>query len=218
VPILPLLLTVAIALSAAVTIRAEHRGARRIVYVAKPLTTILVLVLAATAADPVGQRYQALVCAGLLFSLAGDVFLMLPRDRFVAGLASFLVAHGFYVAAFAPWPPALEAPGALLVLAIFGVALLRALWSKLGRLRLPVAVYAAALLVMAWQAAERWMALGTTPALLAVIGAALFVVSDSVLAWQRFAGRVRYGEMIVLSTYFAAQWLIALSVAARPFG
>ena len=185
VTILPLLLTAAIALSAALATWAEHRGVRRMVYVFKPLTTILILALAATAHDAVSLRYQALVCAGLLFSLAGDVFLMLPRDRFIAGLASFLVAHGFYIAAFAPWPPTLEAPGALLVLVFFGWELLRALWNHLGRLRMPVAVYAAALLGM---------------------------------AWQRFAERLRYGQVVVLSTYFAAQWLIALSVAARPFG
>jgi uncharacterized membrane protein YhhN len=218
VPILPLLLTIAIALSAALAAWAEHRGVRRVVYAAKPLATLLILALAATAPGAVSPRYQALVCAGLLFSLAGDVFLMLPRDRFVAGLASFLVAHGLYVAAVAPRPPTLNAPGVLLVLAVFGIALLRALWSRLDGLRLPVAVYAAALLGMAWQAAERWTGLGTTAALLAVVGAGLFVVSDSVLAWQRFRTQVRYGQIVVLSTYFAAQWLIALSVAARPFG
>ncbi len=217
-PILPLLLTAAIALCAALAIGADGRGARRMVYVCKPLATVLVLALAATVTDAVSARYQALVCAGLLFSLAGDVFLMLPRDRFVAGLASFLVAHGFYVAAFAPWPLALRAPLALLVLAAFGAVLLRALWDGLGRLRGPVALYAAALLAMAWQAAERWMSLGTTPALLATVGAALFVVSDAALAWGRFRARHRYGQTVVLSTYWAAQWLIALSVAARPFG
>jgi uncharacterized membrane protein YhhN len=104
------------------------------------------------------------------------------------------------------------------VLVFFGLGLLRALWMHLGRLRMPVTVYAAALLAMAWQAAERWMALGTTAALMAAAGAALFVVSDSVLAWGRFVRRHRYGQVIVLSTYFAAQWLIAMSVAARPFG
>lgn len=217
-PTLPLLLTIAIVLSAALAIRADGRGVRRMVYVFKPLTTILVLALAATAHDPVAPRYQALVCAGLVFSLAGDVFLMLPRDRFVAGLASFLVAHGFYVAAFAPWPPALRAPAALLLLVLFGAVLMRALWARVGGLRAPVAVYAAALLAMAWQAAERWMAFGTTPALLAMAGAALFVVSDSALAWGRFRERLPNGERVVLSTYFAAQWLIALSVAARPDG
>lgn len=211
-PLLPLLLTIAIALCAAATIRAEGRGARGGVYVLKPLTTVLILALAAVAPEPVWRGYQALVCAGLLFSLAGDVFLMLPRDRFVAGLASFLVAHLFYIAAFAPRPPGVEAPAVLLALLVFGVLLMRALWPRLGSLRVPVAVYAAALLGMAWQAAERWAVLGGTPALLAFVGAGLFAVSDSVLAWQRFVRPVRHGQAIVLGTYLTAQWLIALSV------
>lgn len=218
VPVLTLLLTAAIALSAAITVWAEQGGARRVLYVFKPLTTALILALALAAPDAASGAYRALVAAGLAFSLAGDVFLMLPRDRFVAGLASFLVAHLLYVAAFAPRPPTFAAPGALLVLAFCGVGLLRALWDDLGRLRGPVVAYAAALLAMAWQAAERWTELGTQPALLGAVGAGLFVVSDSVLAWERFAARHRYGQAVVLSTYFAAQWLIALSVAARPFG
>jgi uncharacterized membrane protein YhhN len=218
VSILQLALTIAIALSAAATVWAEHRGVRRAVYVFKPLTTLLILALALAAPDAVSERYRTLVCAGLVFSLAGDVFLMLPRDRFVAGLASFLVAHLFYVAAFAPRPATFAAPGVLLVLLFCGIGLLRALWDDLGSLRVPVVVYAAALLGMAWQAAERWTALDTTPALLAAIGAGLFVVSDSVLAWERFASRHRYGQAVVLGTYFAAQWLIAMSVAAHPFG
>lgn len=213
---LPLILL--IAASAALTLLAEHRNARRAVYVFKPLTTILILALAATAAEPVSRGYQALVCAGLLFSLAGDVFLMLPRDRFVAGLASFLAAHLFYVAAFAPRPATLAAPLVLAALATYGVVLLRALWPRLGTLRAPVAVYAAALLVMAWQAAERWTVLDTAPALLAALGAGLFVVSDSVLAWARFRRRSAYGQAVVLGTYFAAQCLIASSVSTTPLG
>lgn len=217
-PALPLALALPIAASAAATVWAEHREARRAVYVFKPLTTILILTLAATTAQPVSRGYQVLVCAGLLLSLAGDVFLMLPRDRFVAGLASFLVAHVFYVAAFAPRPPALAAPVVLAVLLVYGIVLLRALWPRLGKLRAPVAVYAAALLVMAWQAAERRATLHTTPALLAMVGAGFFVISDSVLAWERFRRQHRYGHAVVLATYFAAQWLIASSVSAAPFG
>jgi uncharacterized membrane protein YhhN len=217
-PQLTLLLTIAIAASTVLTIVAEQRGGRRGVYLFKPLTTVLILALALAAPQPVAGGYQALVCIGLVFSLAGDVFLMLPRDRFIAGLASFLVAHLFYVAAFAPRPPGLAAPAVLVALLLYGAVLMRALWPRLGPLRVPVAVYAAALLAMAWQAAERWAVLGTTPALLAAVGAGLFVVSDSVLAWERFVRRVRHGQAVVLGTYFAAQWLIAMSVHARPWG
>ena len=78
----------------------EYRGPRALVYAAKPLATLLILALAALAppgADPWVARW---IVAGLVFSLAGDVLLMLPSDRFAAGLASFLVAHLCYIAAF----------------------------------------------------------------------------------------------------------------------
>lgn len=213
-----LLLTLLIALSAVVMIVAEQRGMRRGVYLFKPLTTILILVLAATASPAVPGGYRAMVCAGLLCSLAGDVFLMLPRDRFVAGLASFLVAHVFYVAAFAPEPARLGAPLALAAVLAYGAVLLRALWPRLGPLRAPVVLYAAALMAMAWQAMERLALLDTTAALLAAAGAVLFVASDSVLAWERFVRTRRWGPAVVLATYFPAQWLIALSVHPHPFG
>jgi uncharacterized membrane protein YhhN len=211
-------LTLLAAVCTALGIRAERRGARRAFYLFKPLTTLVILALAATAPQPVGGGYQALVCLGLLFSLAGDVFLMLPRDRFVAGLASFLVAHLFYVAAFVPRPPTLAAPVVLAGLVAYGTVLLRALWPRLGNLRVPVAIYAAALVVMGWQAAERWAALQTPPALLAALGAGLFVISDSVLAWERFRKPFAHGQAVVLATYWAAQWLIASSVSTAPFG
>jgi uncharacterized membrane protein YhhN len=215
---LALLLTLLIALSAALSIRAEQRQAWWAVYLFKPLATVLILALAMSAPDAAGGGYRTLITAGLLFSLAGDVFLMLPRDRFVAGLACFLVAHLLYIAAFAPRPATLAAPLVLAALLIYGGWLIRALWPHLGGLRAPVAVYGAALLVMAWQAAERWAVAGMMPPLLAAIGAGLFVVSDSVLAWQRFVRPVRHGHALVLGTYFAAQWLIALSVTPHPFG
>lgn len=211
-------LTLPIAVSAALTLWAEHRGRRRAFYVLKPLTTVLILLLAAMALDPVSSSYRRLVCAGLLFSLAGDVFLMLPRDRFVAGLASFLVAHLFYIAAFAAQPARLGAPLVLLALVAYGGWLLRALWPRLGALRAPVAVYAAVLLVMAWTASARGTRVGSLPALMAALGAGLFVASDSVLAWERFRERHAYGQAVVLGTYYAAQWLIASSVSSAPFG
>jgi len=70
------------------------------------------------------------------------------------------------------------------------------------------------ILVMLWRAWERFQAVGLTSALLAAVGAALFVFSDSLLAWNRFRGPFRSAEAVKLGAYFAAQWLIACSV--RP--
>jgi uncharacterized membrane protein YhhN len=201
----------AAAVSATLAIAAEEGDRRRVVYVTKPLTTLLILLVAVTlpAAEP---RYRALVVAGLAMSLAGDVFLMLPRDRFVPGLVSFLAAHVAYLGAFAAAPAGWKAWMAAGGLAIVGAAMLQALWPGLGRLRGPVVGYVVAILSMAWMAMNRWLvAPGPGPAC-AAVGALLFVASDSLLALDRFRARYRWSRAWVLATYWVAQGLIAVSV------
>ena len=82
----------------------------------------------------------------------------------------------------------------------------------LGKMKWPVVVYMVVILVMAWQAWERWSQTGQSAALLAFLGAVLFVISDSALAVNRFRGRYKSAPALILSTYFAAQWLIVRSV------
>jgi uncharacterized membrane protein YhhN len=67
---------------------------------------------------------------------------------------------------------------------------------------------------MAWQAASRWATNRNSQAGLAALGAMLFVASDSMIAINRFYGRFRLADLLILATYFVAQWLIALSVQA----
>lgn len=71
-----------IVVSALSHVAAECRGPRRLVYVFKPLTILLIFIKALTASRPTSLTYQLLICAGLLFSLAGDVFLISPNEPF----------------------------------------------------------------------------------------------------------------------------------------
>jgi uncharacterized membrane protein YhhN len=153
-----------------------------------------------------------MIVAGLLFSLAGDVLLMLPSDRFAAGLASFLVAHLFYIAAFAADAGFGSAPLALLPFVLGCAALYLLLRPNLGRLEIPVLLYMLVIAVMAWQAVARWLAVGQLGALLACIGAVLFVVSDAALALNRFHRPIPAASLLKRSTYFGGQWLIAVSI------
>jgi uncharacterized membrane protein YhhN len=204
------LLSAAIFLFAILNLRAVFAGAHHQEYVFKPLTTLLIAVLAATARRGVDSRYRSWTVAGLLCSLAGDVFLMLPGDRFVPGLASFLAAHVCYIAAFtrggwrASPAPAVACGGYLMVL----------MWWLLpaaGDVRVPVAVYGLVICTMAWQALERHRSLGGAAPALAAAGAALFVVSDTALAINRFIAPFWLAPLAVMGTYVPAQWLIALS-------
>jgi len=209
----------AIAVSAVLAIVASTRGWRNGVYVFKPLTTLLILGLVLTGPAHVYLHplYRPLVAAGLAFSLAGDVLLMLPRDRFAAGLAAFLAAHLLYIGAFTTG--GVHATGwIVLALAAYAVVLLRILLPHVPtRLRPAVTVYALALLAMAWTAAERDATSPPPSGALTLLGGVLFVASDSALAIDRFARQFRGADAVVLGTYYAAQALIAFSVGVLGY-
>jgi uncharacterized membrane protein YhhN len=209
---LPSALIAAAAASVALHLRAERHGPRWQVYLFKPATTALLLVLAALVDAAHGARYQQAIALGLACSLVGDVLLMLPRDRFVAGLASFLLAHIAYLVAFSAGVPLGTSPALALPLAVVGFLLLRLLWPGLGRLRVPVLLYATTILLMLWQAWARRWALPSPGATLAAVGATLFVVSDAILALNRFRRPIPSAQTLIMGTYVAAQALIAWSV------
>src|SRR5436305_1205305 len=151
---------------------------------------VLLAGLVATEPAPVGQAYRWLVFAGLLCSLGGDVWLLFPRG-FVAGLASFLLAHLLYIAAFAPGTPWNASAWALLApFGLVSLVVLRHLWPHLGRERAPVAAYVSVIAVMGWRAAVRVTAAPAASGGLALAGALLFMLSDGLLATDRFARRL----------------------------
>lgn len=208
---MPMILVTLIAASTALTIVGSYRS-RTLLYVFKPATIGLIILLAWLTGGEQPNRYFWLIFTGLLFSAAGDVFLMLPKDRFVPGLVSFLIAHLLYIAAFSAPAGLFAAPLLALPYLVGTGVLLAILLPKTGKLAVPVIVYSIALATMGWLAASRWQALQDDASFYAMIGAILFMVSDSVLAINRFARPFRAAEVILLSTYFAAQTLIALSV------
>ena len=206
-----LIISALVAISAFLAIRAEYFGPRRKVYLFKPLTVLLIILIALQPKNPVSQSYRIAIIAGLLCSLAGDIFLMLPRDRFIQGLLSFLVAHLCYTAAFLREGERAVSVLSLLPFLVYGGLMLHALWPHLGKMRAPVVVYMLVILLMGWQAASRFLVTNQEGSLTAFMGALFFIASDSVLALNRFKSRFRSAQALTLSTYFIAQWLIALS-------
>lgn len=176
-------------------------------------TTLLLLAGAVGANRGVASRYKWPIVAGLGCSALGDAFLMLPGDYFVAGLGSFLAAHICYLWAFTGDSRLAGRILPFVVWGIWGIVLVSWLWPGVTRpLRIPVVLYAVALSAMAAQAASRAASRPDAAAIVAAVGAGLFVVSDSVLAFQRFCHPLEWGRILVLGTYFAAQGGIALSV------
>ena len=219
-PPLPVLCAAAaVSVSAGFAIVASYRRDLRGVYLFKPLTTILIIVAALWLFAPAMRRYQEVVLLGLALSLAGDVFLMLPGNKFLWGLASFLCAHVAYVWAFTLGVG--FAPAQLVWLApfaFFGLMVVVFLWRGLhgAVLRGAVVAYVAVIVVMAWRAAVRAQS-SVVPypsAVTALAGACLFLASDSILAIDRFRRPFRLAQPVVFATYWAAQLLIGLSVRA----
>jgi alkylglycerol monooxygenase len=156
--------------------------------------------------DGAGRRW---LLAALAASLAGDVALMFP-GYFVPGLVAFLLAHLAYIRLFgrdAPWFADRHALAATLGV---GGVMFAVLWTGglPAALRLPVAAYVVVIALMAAQAIGRARTLGGTPAWTVAAGAALFMVSDSLLAINRFVTPLPLAQLGVLGTYYAAQCLI----------
>ncbi len=208
------------ALSAALAMAGSLLSLTVLLYVFKPLSTVLII----AHAWPRGRATPALrrwVIAGLLFSLGGDVALMLGEGLFIVGLLCFLAAHLCYLWAFtrvqrlAAWPWAFVGYGLL------AGAVLSQLWPGVpAGLRAPVIAYVLCLAAMAAQAAVVWRGGRADAGMQAdagarrrgavlALGGLLFLVSDACLAINKFAGPLPAAALWVLLTYWSAQWCIA---------
>ncbi len=188
---------------------AVERDNHALEYVSKPLTMVA-LVVAALAIDPADDAQRAWFVAALVLSLVGDVFLMVPQDLFVAGLASFLLGHLAYIAGFVA--RGVEAPNAIVgaaAVVIIGVALARRILRG-ARAREP-ALVGPVLAYMVVISAMVVCARGTG-VVLAAAGAAAFYCSDALIAWNRFVREQRHGRLAIIVTYHVAQALLVASL------
>src|SRR5688572_30168306 len=149
-----------------------------------------------------------LFALALLFSAAGDAFLAYATERlFLPSLASFLVTHLLYAAVFvlaakgAATPMSAGRKVMFAVIPTFAVAYSAVLWPKLGALAIPVTVYIAAIVVMA-MLSLRFRGIEVP------LGAVLFMVSDSLIALEKFLWQAAWVGPLVWITYALAQLLI----------
>ncbi len=181
----------------------------------KPLAMTVAIILVARAWPFRRSLPLQLALAG---SLAGDVFLMVP-GYFIPGLVSFLCAHLAYIAVFKrdlAWFPSRRALAATLG---FGLVMYGVLWvgGLPAALRVPVAAYVLVIALMAAQAIGRATVLRTPGAVWVAVGACCFMLSDTLLAINRFVTPLPLAPLWVLSTYYAAQVLIVRGLlASRP--
>lgn len=158
-----------------------------------------------------GMRF-GLLMAALLFSWLGDeagvFFRMLPEVPTMVGF--FALAHVAYIWLFTRHLKQRRLPGWTLVFAAWWIAMIGTLWPRLGPLAVPMAVYGLILGSMATTAAA------TTP--LIATGGVVFLVSDSVLAFQLFPPTPlgEWSDLAVMTAYCLGQLLIAVGIVLAP--
>jgi alkenylglycerophosphocholine/alkenylglycerophosphoethanolamine hydrolase len=158
----------------------------------------------------------------LVFSLFGDIFLLLPDRFFIFGLGAFLLAHVSYIIGFSPESPVASLP--FLVLGVMVLIVGSILYNTVRRaiesnpvhakLKNPVLIYSIALSMMFFSAAltlaePEWTA---PSAVLAAVGGMLFFSSDSLLSYNRFVRPVPNGQLLVRIMYHLGQIALAAGV------
>jgi uncharacterized membrane protein YhhN len=179
-------------------------------YVCKPAAALAFLATT-VALNPASSTARAWCCVALAFCVLGDVFLMLPRDAFVSGLAAFAAAQVSFTVSFAFQDPTITRLVIGLVVVLPCVLLLARRY--LGALHradeaamvLPVLLYMTVIAAMVVSAIAGGTALG-------IIGALLFLTSDSLIAEHRFVSPRSWQPLTIIVTYHLALTALVLGL------
>lgn len=191
-------------------------------YISKPLITLSLFGLLLFQTGLRG-RFSKRIGFGLLFGLAGDVFLLFDKNEvfFICGLVAFLIGHLLYASAFyldyklnkTVYQKYTE--NAVMAYSFFVVIFVVGMWTYLGNMKFPVIVYALVISLMGVMAVNRYGRVNSLSFKLTFYGSILFVISDTVLAINRFVHDFNFSGVIVIVTYMAAQYLITFGNLER---
>ncbi len=190
----------------------------------KPLPLAFAIIFVATQAystRATGQKHRQnpWLLAALACSWLGDVLLMLPGDHFIPGLLAFLCAHLAYWSMLRQGLGAQKRPQARAFAAPLGAATLLVLWVAPGIaqpvLLGAVLLYALVIALMASQALQRALVWPTPANRTVAWGAGLFMLSDALIAVNRFSQPLPWAPYWILLSYFLAQWLIVHHTVAQ---
>lgn len=190
-----------------------------LLWVLKPLLVPTLLLLVVRAVNrPLSAFYQK-TCLALFFGWLGDVLLMFAHRGeiwFLLGLGAFLVGHVFYILVFlqTPKPPNYlrRHPFSAWPIVAFAVLLLVVLVPHVGHLWLPITIYALVIMTMSLFALHRKGQVAASSFVWVFVGAILFMISDGLIAINKFVIPFPASAFFIMSTYMAAQYLITIGL------
>lgn len=180
----------------------------------KPLlvSTLLGMFISETAG--VASPFKKWITGALVCAVAGDTLLMFANNNeryFILGLVAFLIAHVFYILCFHFIKVKASIPGkwyAAIIVGVYYFFMMSFLLPHLGALKIPVLVYGIVISFMLLLAMLLYDLPDQVTARTILTGAIFFVVSDSVLAINKFYHPAAWGGWAIMSTYVLAQWLL----------
>ncbi|HQV36922.1 MAG TPA: lysoplasmalogenase [Flavobacterium sp.] len=162
-------------------------------------------------------KFKPLLISALFFSWIGDVVLLFANQGviyFIIGLVSFLIAHLFYIILFSKLQKVinLKYKRFIPLVLLYLVGFLYFLWEKLGGMKIPVIIYALVISTMLLVAIKGYFTWNSKSGKLLLIGAVFFVLSDSILAINKFYVTIYLSSFWIMSTYITALFLIVKGV------
>lgn len=188
--------------------------------ITKPLLMIVMIIYFVSSVNTNSSVLKKWIIAALVFSWLGDVLLMFQQEQpifFLLGLSAFLIAHIFYIIFFHQvrineqvksrwWLAA--------IVVVYYAVLMVVLYPKLGDMKVPVPVYGIVISFMLLLALHMLYIKNSKAGQLMMAGAVLFILSDSVLAINKFYQPFEAAGLVIMLTYGMAQLLITKGAIA----
>lgn len=206
----------------------EYGRSEALIFITKPLLLTTLALWFYLELRPLQGRFPRFILAGLIFSIGGDVLLMLvengPKEEhfFLLGLASFLLAQLSYLAGFFHYPEVRQgliarSPWRVWPFMLFLAGIIAVLLPGIpGPMRVPVVAYACAIVSMAIGAYNLQPLLKRPVFLGLMAGILLFILSDSLIALNKFRVdlvAIPYARLWIMATYLLGQYWIARNAA-----
>ncbi len=180
----------------------------------KPLLVTSLLGYFVSATAGVSSSLKTWVIGALVFSIAGDSLLMFSNRNelyFILGLIAFLIAHIFYIICFHTIRTKEDINGkwyVAIIVVVYYILIINFLLPHLGALKYPVLIYGLVISFMLLVAIHLYDLRDNLTARFLLTGAILFVLSDSVLAINKFYKPFSWGGWAIMLTYTLAQWML----------